>query len=331
MTPSVVAELQALERAHLVARLRAPARGLRAWRGDAAVGRRGRRAPRLPDRAGRDRGRARPPGGRGRDPGAGRAPDPRRQPLLHRAHGAPGRAPERALAGRQGPLRELRGRGDRGRAEGLPQGASGRRRSCRSTAPSTAARTARCRPRRRRASRRPSRRWCPGSSPSPRRPRRSPPRSTTAPRPSCWSPSRARAASTCSATTSCGPPARPATRTAPRSIFDEVQCGLGRTGRLWAYEHAGVVPDALTTAKALGGGLPIGALLRGERLADVLRAGRPRVDLRRRPRPGARPAWPCSTSSPTRRCSRACASLGERLRRGAGRAAPASWRCAAAA
>ena len=67
------------------ARLRAPARGLRPRRGDAAVGRRGRRAPRLPDRAGRDRGRARPPGGRGRDPGAGRAPDPRRQPLLHRA------------------------------------------------------------------------------------------------------------------------------------------------------------------------------------------------------------------------------------------------------
>ena len=56
-------------------------------------------------------------------------------------------------------------------------------------------------------------------------------------------------------------------------IFDEVQCGLGRTGRLWAYEHAGVVPDALTTAKALGGGLPIGALITGPRLADVFAAG----------------------------------------------------------
>jgi acetylornithine/N-succinyldiaminopimelate aminotransferase len=56
-------------------------------------------------------------------------------------------------------------------------------------------------------------------------------------------------------------------------IFDEVQCGLGRTGTLWAYQHSGVVPDLLTTAKALGGGLPIGALITGERLADVFAAG----------------------------------------------------------
>ena len=56
-------------------------------------------------------------------------------------------------------------------------------------------------------------------------------------------------------------------------VFDEVQCGLGRTGRLWAYEHSGVVPDALTTAKALGGGLPIGALVTGPRLADVFEPG----------------------------------------------------------
>ncbi|MEA2277142.1 MAG: acetylornithine/N-succinyldiaminopimelate aminotransferase [Solirubrobacteraceae bacterium] len=56
-------------------------------------------------------------------------------------------------------------------------------------------------------------------------------------------------------------------------IFDEVQCGLGRTGTLWAYEHARVVPDALTTAKALGGGLPIGALVTGPRLADVFAPG----------------------------------------------------------
>jgi predicted acetylornithine/succinylornithine family transaminase len=56
-------------------------------------------------------------------------------------------------------------------------------------------------------------------------------------------------------------------------IFDEVQTGMGRTGSLWAYEQTGVVPDAMTVAKALGGGLPIGALVTGERLADVLRPG----------------------------------------------------------
>ncbi len=56
-------------------------------------------------------------------------------------------------------------------------------------------------------------------------------------------------------------------------IFDEVQCGMGRTGTLWAYEQVGVEPDALTTAKALGGGLPIGALVTAPILADVLETG----------------------------------------------------------
>jgi acetylornithine/N-succinyldiaminopimelate aminotransferase len=56
-------------------------------------------------------------------------------------------------------------------------------------------------------------------------------------------------------------------------IFDEIQTGMGRTGTLWAYEQTGVVPDALTSAKALGGGLPIGALVTGPKLADVLQAG----------------------------------------------------------
>jgi acetylornithine/N-succinyldiaminopimelate aminotransferase len=56
-------------------------------------------------------------------------------------------------------------------------------------------------------------------------------------------------------------------------VFDEVQCGMGRTGSLWAYEQTGVVPDAITVAKALGGGLPIGALVTGERLADVFEPG----------------------------------------------------------
>jgi predicted acetylornithine/succinylornithine family transaminase len=56
-------------------------------------------------------------------------------------------------------------------------------------------------------------------------------------------------------------------------IFDEVQTGMGRTGTLWAYEQTGVVPDAMTVAKALGGGLPIGALITGTSLADVLQPG----------------------------------------------------------
>jgi len=56
-------------------------------------------------------------------------------------------------------------------------------------------------------------------------------------------------------------------------VFDEVQCGMGRTGTLWAYQQVGVAPDAMTVAKALGGGLPIGALITGPRLADILQVG----------------------------------------------------------
>jgi acetylornithine/N-succinyldiaminopimelate aminotransferase len=53
-------------------------------------------------------------------------------------------------------------------------------------------------------------------------------------------------------------------------IFDEIQAGLGRTGSLWAYEQTPVRPDVLTTAKALGGGLPIGACLTTPEHGDVL-------------------------------------------------------------
>jgi acetylornithine/N-succinyldiaminopimelate aminotransferase len=56
-------------------------------------------------------------------------------------------------------------------------------------------------------------------------------------------------------------------------VFDEVQCGVGRTGSLWAYEQSGVVPDAMTLAKGLGGGMPIGALVIGAQLEDVFAPG----------------------------------------------------------
>lgn len=55
--------------------------------------------------------------------------------------------------------------------------------------------------------------------------------------------------------------------------FDEVQCGMGRTGRLFAHEWAGVVPDAVSTAKGIGGGFPLGAMLARERVAQALVPG----------------------------------------------------------
>jgi len=56
-------------------------------------------------------------------------------------------------------------------------------------------------------------------------------------------------------------------------IFDEVQCGLGRTGTLFAYEQAGVAPDMVTLAKPLAGGLPMGAVLLTEKIAAALGPG----------------------------------------------------------
>jgi acetylornithine/N-succinyldiaminopimelate aminotransferase len=56
-------------------------------------------------------------------------------------------------------------------------------------------------------------------------------------------------------------------------IFDEVQVGMGRTGKLFAYEHEGVEPDMLTLAKSLAGGVPIGALLIKKKIADSFAPG----------------------------------------------------------
>ena len=56
-------------------------------------------------------------------------------------------------------------------------------------------------------------------------------------------------------------------------IFDEIQCGLGRTGHLFAYENSGVVPDMLTLAKPLAGGLPMGAVLVSEEIGATIKPG----------------------------------------------------------
>lgn len=51
-------------------------------------------------------------------------------------------------------------------------------------------------------------------------------------------------------------------------IADEIQCGMGRTGKFFAYEHSGILPDVMTTAKALGCGVPVGAVVVSERVAQ---------------------------------------------------------------
>lgn len=56
-------------------------------------------------------------------------------------------------------------------------------------------------------------------------------------------------------------------------IFDEVQTGMGRTGKMFCFEHYGIIPDVMTLAKALGGGLPIGAMAAAKKFADVLKPG----------------------------------------------------------
>jgi acetylornithine/N-succinyldiaminopimelate aminotransferase len=56
-------------------------------------------------------------------------------------------------------------------------------------------------------------------------------------------------------------------------IFDEIQCGMGRTGALWCCEHFGVFPDIMTVAKPIGGGLPLGAIICTEEISNAIKPG----------------------------------------------------------
>src|SRR3954454_19487696 len=56
-------------------------------------------------------------------------------------------------------------------------------------------------------------------------------------------------------------------------ILDEIQCGYGRTGKMWAYEHYGIEPDIMTVAKGIGAGFPLGACLATEEAAKGMVIG----------------------------------------------------------
>ncbi|MDQ3433600.1 MAG: aminotransferase class III-fold pyridoxal phosphate-dependent enzyme, partial [Actinomycetota bacterium] len=56
-------------------------------------------------------------------------------------------------------------------------------------------------------------------------------------------------------------------------IYDEIQCGMGRTGDMWGWQESGVAPDVMTVAKGLGGGLPIGACIASPEFGDILQPG----------------------------------------------------------
>src|SRR5258708_30652417 len=64
-----------------------------------------------------------------------------------------------------------------------------------------------------------------------------------------------------------------ADRTGAILVFDEIQCGLGRTGTLFAFQNSGIVPDIITLAKPLGGGLPLGAVITGPAIEGLVKPG----------------------------------------------------------
>jgi acetylornithine/succinyldiaminopimelate/putrescine aminotransferase len=103
--------------------------------------------------------------------------------------------------------------------------------------------------------------------------RRSKRRSMSIQPPSCWSRFRAKAASGRATTSICNRCARCCDKHGILLILDEVQCGMGRTGKFFASEWAGVQPDIFTMAKGLGNGVPIGVLLARDEVAKAFVPG----------------------------------------------------------
>ena len=106
---------------------------------------------------------------------------------------------------------------------------------------------------------------------------------------------------------------------------------MGRTGTLWAYEQLPVRPDVLTAAKALGGGLPVGAVVTSPGARRGARPRRPRLDLRRRARSPPRPRSAALEVIDDPELLARVGELGERLRTGLAGDSTASPRSAAAA
>ena len=97
-------------------------------------------------------------------------------------------------------------------------------------------------------------------------------------------------------------------------IADEIQTGMGRTGKWFAMEHWGVEPDIMTTAKALGAGFPISGITGRQEVMDAVHPSGVGHHLRRQPDGAAGPAWPSSTSSRARACWNGPTVLGDRIR-----------------
>ena len=274
-------EIQAARRRARDADVRPAPGRVRARRGHAPVGQRGQRVPRLPRRAGRRVARARAPGGRRCDRRAGAHAAPRVEPLLHRVAAAGRRHARRAARRRRAGCSS---------PTPAPRPTSARSSSRVATARRTAGPSATtCSRRTRRSTAARSPRSPPPGSPRSRRCssrcRRASARSSSA-RSTRWRAAMDERVCAVMLEVVQGEggvnPVPPGYLEAVRAlcdereallVLDEVQTGLGRTGRWFAFEHTGARPDVVTMAKALGNGVPIGACWARDDIAAAFRPG----------------------------------------------------------